>query len=396
MSRPSGDSDDRRHMRRAIALAWKGRDSVAPNPMVGAVVVREGRVVGEGFHRKPGQDHAEVLALREAGKKAEGATLYVNLEPCCHLDKRTPPCTEAIVRAGIGRVVVSQKDPNPRVFGRGIESLRARHIEVSEGLFEAESFEQNRGFASLITQGRPFVTLKGAMSLDGKIATASGDSQWISGPRSLSYAHRLRCDHDAILVGIRTAQKDDPRLTSRLKGTKNHQPVRVVLDSAGRLDPASRLFSEKGGGPVFLAAGPGAPEDSLRRLEGSGARILRLPEARPGEIDLSALLSSLAGEGLLTLLVEGGSRVNASFLAAGLLDRIRVVLAPLVIGGSDAIGWIGGASPPILDRARRLPGFSVLRRLGEDLLVGADLWGPGSLPAKSGKLNGAGTAGNHL
>ncbi len=371
-------------MQRALALAEKGRDTVAPNPMVGAVVVRDGEVVGEGYHREAGQAHAEVLALRVAGDRARGATLYVNLEPCCHVEKRTPPCTEAIVRAGVARVVVSMRDPNPRVFGRGLERLAEQHVEVSEGLFSSRAFEQNRGFSSLIRQGRPYVTLKGAMSLDGKIATATGDSQWISGQSALSYAHRLRRDHDAILVGISTATKDDPRLTNRLPGSRNHQPVRVILDSTGRLPPDSRLFSEKGGGPVFLVAGPRAPDAALRRLEKSGARIFALEEERPGEIDLRALLSVLAGEGLLTVLVEGGSRVNASFLAAGLVDRIRVVLAPLLIGGADAIGWLGGSSPPTLSRARRLPAFSVLRRLGDDLLVGADLWGPDSLPGTEG------------
>ncbi len=371
-------------MQRALALAEKGRDTVAPNPMVGAVVVRDGEVVGEGYHREAGQAHAEVLALRVAGDRARGATLYVNLEPCCHVEKRTPPCTEAIVRAGVARVVVSMRDPNPRVFGRGLERLAEQHVEVSEGLFSARAFEQNRGFSSLIRQGRPYVTLKGAMSLDGKIATATGDSQWISGQSSLAYAHRLRRDHDAILVGISTATKDDPRLTNRLPGSRNHQPVRVILDSTGRLPPDSRLFSEEGGGPVFLAAGPRAPDAALRRLEKSGARIFVLEEERPGEIDLAGLLSVLAGEGLLTVLVEGGSRVNASFLAAGLVDRIRVVLAPLLIGGADAIGWLGGSSPPTLSRARRLPAFSVLRRLGDDLLVGADLWGPDSLPGTEG------------
>ena len=246
-------------MRRALALAEKGRDTVAPNPMVGAVVVRDGEVVGEGYHREAGQAHAEVLALRVAGDRARGATLYVNLEPCCHVEKRTPPCTEAIVRAGVARVVVSMRDPNPRVFGRGLERLAEQHVEVSEGLFSSRAFEQNRGFSSLIRQGRPYVTLKGAMSLDGKIATATGDSQWISGQSSLAYAHRLRRDHDAILVGISTATKDDPRLTNRLPGSRNHQPVRVILDSTGRLPPDSRLFSEEGGGACLSCGGTPGP-----------------------------------------------------------------------------------------------------------------------------------------
>jgi len=372
--------DDLRWMRRALSLAWRGRDTVAPNPMVGAVVVRDGHPVGEGHHQKAGLDHAEVVALRAAGEKARGGTLYVNLEPCCHTGKRTPPCTEVILKAGVRRVVLSMKDPNPRVFGEGIRRLREEGVEVATGLLSGEAFEQNRGFASLIRQGRPYVTLKGAMSLDGKIATSTGDSQWISGAESLRYAHRLRHTHDAIVVGIRTAEKDDPRLTTRTGRSRAHQPIRVVLDSSGRLSPASRLFSEQGGGPVWVVVGTGCPQRAIDALGKKGARVLVLPETRPGEIDLSGLLSELASAGALTVLVEGGSRINASFFSEGLVDRIRVVLAPLVIGGSDAIGWIGGHSPERLADALRIPSFSVVRRLGADLLVGADLWGPETLP----------------
>lgn len=376
----SPSQDDLRFMRRALTLAWRGRDTVAPNPMVGAVVVREGHTVGEGHHQKAGHDHAEVVALRAAGEKARGATLYVNLEPCCHTGKRTPPCTEVILNAGVKRVVLSMKDPNPQVFGEGIRRLRAHGVEVTSGLLTREAFEQNRGFASLIRQGRPFVTLKGAMSLDGKIATSTGDSQWISGDESLRYAHRLRETHDAIVVGIRTAEKDDPRLTTRTGRPRAHQPIRVILDSSGRLSPASRLFSEQGGGPVWVVVGKGCQRKAIEALEKKGARVLVLPETRPGEIDLLRLLSELSSAGALTVLVEGGSRINASFFSEGLVDRIRVVLAPLVIGGADAIGWIGGHSPERLAGALRIPSFSVVRRLGADLLVGADLWGPETLP----------------
>ncbi len=383
----SSSPDDLRWMRRALTLAWRGRDSVAPNPMVGAVVVRDGRLVGEGHHQKAGTDHAEVVALRIAGEKARGATLYVNLEPCCHTGKRTPPCTEVILNAGVRRVVLSMKDPNPKVYGEGIRTLEERGVEVSAGLLSGESFEQNRGFASLIRQGRPFVTLKGAMSLDGKIATATGDSQWISGEESLRYAHRLRHAHDAIVVGIRTAEKDDPRLTTRTGRSRAHQPIRVVLDASARLSPSSRLFEEKGGGPVWVVVGPSCSRGAMDSLEKKGARVLSLPESRPGEIDLSRLLLELASAGALTVLVEGGSRVNASFFSAGLVDRIRVVLAPLVIGGEDAIGWIGGRSPERLGEALRIPAFSLVRRLGADLLVGADLWGPETLPPPSAGKN---------
>ena len=371
---------DLRWMRRALSLAWKGRDTVAPNPMVGAVVINGGVRVGEGYHRQAGSEHAEVLALREAGDKARGGTLYVNLEPCCHLEKRTPPCTDVIIRAGISHVVLAMKDPNPAVWGKGIRILEEKGVTVSNGLLFRESFEQNRGFASLIRQGRPFVTLKGAMSLDGKIATSTGDSQWISGEASLRYAHRLRHSHDAIVVGISTALKDDPKLTTRLGRLRAHQPIRVILDASGRLSPESKLFDESPGGQVWVVVGTGCQKKSVDRLSGRGARVLTLPETSPGQIDLSRLLSELKEAGALTVLVEGGSQVNASFLIAGLVDRVRVVLAPLVIGGEDAIGWIGGRSPARLSEALRLPAFSSVRKLGQDLLVGADLWGPDSLP----------------
>lgn len=375
----SGLSPDLPWMRRALVLAARGRDTVAPNPMVGAVVVRDGVRVGEGFHRRAGSEHAEVLALREAGEKASGATLYVNLEPCCHLLKRTPPCTETIVRAGIRRVVLAMKDPNPEVFGKGIQTLEEHGVAVTTGLLGPRSFEQNRGFASLIRQGRPFVTLKGAMSLDGKIATASGDSQWISGPESLRYAHRLRDGNDAIVVGIGTALMDNPKLTTRTGRIRSHQPVRVVLDASGRLSPSSRIFGEPDGGPVWVAVGPRCPAGTAKEFESRGARVLPLPESSPGRLDLAVLLDRLREAGALTVLVEGGSRVNAAFLSAGLVDRLCVVVAPLVIGGDDAVGWIGGHSPDRLDRALRLPGFGTHRLLGTDLLLETDLWGHASL-----------------
>jgi diaminohydroxyphosphoribosylaminopyrimidine deaminase/5-amino-6-(5-phosphoribosylamino)uracil reductase len=348
--------------------------------MVGAVVVREGVLVGEGYHRQAGSDHAEVLALREAGEKARGGTLYVNLEPCCHLEKRTPPCTDVIIRSGISHVVLAMKDPNPAVWGKGIRVLKEHGVAVSDGILSKESFEQNKGFASLIRQGRPFVTLKGAMSLDGKIATESGDSQWISGEQSLRYAHRLRDSHDAIVVGISTALKDNPKLTTRIRKSGGHQPIRVILDASGRLSPASKLFGEPEGGPVWVVVGTRCPKESFHRLSARGARVLTLPETSPGQIDLWRLLMELKEAGALTVLVEGGSKVNASFLNAALVDRIRVVLAPLIIGGGDAIGWIGGHSPGRLSGALRLPSFSTVRRLGQDLLVGADLWGLDELP----------------
>jgi diaminohydroxyphosphoribosylaminopyrimidine deaminase/5-amino-6-(5-phosphoribosylamino)uracil reductase len=368
--------EERRFMAMALDLAMVARDDVAPNPRVGAVVVRNGRVVGRGYHERPGLPHAEVLALREAGKRARGATLYVNLEPCCHLNKRTPPCTREILSSGVGKVVISLSDPNPHVNGKGIAELRESGVPVETGLLASQAFGVNRGFLSLMKNGRPFVTLKGAASLDGQIATATGDSQWISGGPSLKYAHQLRQEHDAIVVGVGTVLKDNPLLTTRLPGLRKvHHPVRVVLDSQGRTPPDSRLFETLAESPVWIMAGETAPSDRLARLEESGARTFRLPVGPGGSgLSLPYLLSALLEARLMTLLVEGGAHVNGSFLQERLVDSIRLVLAPLLIGGQDAIGWIGGRSPERLTGAFRFPGPLKTRRLGEDLLVSVDLW----------------------
>ena len=368
--------DEKVFMAMALDLAMMARDDVAPNPRVGAVVVRKGRVVGRGYHERPGLPHAEVLALREAGERARGATLYVNLEPCCHLNKRTPPCTREILSSGIRRVVISLSDPNPHVNGKGIAELREGGVSVETGLLAGQAFGVNRGFLSLMTQGRPFVTLKGAVSLDGQIATATGDSQWISGGPSLKYAHQLRQEHDAIVVGVGTVLKDNPQLTTRLPGRRKvHHPVRVILDSCARTPPDARLFETLAESPLWIMTGESAPADRLALLGEKGARTFRLPAGTDGRgLSLKALLKILLEEKLMTLLVEGGARVNGSFLQERLVDSIRLVLAPLLIGGQDAIGWIGGRSPERLVGAFRFPGPLKTRRLGEDLLVAVDLW----------------------
>ncbi len=364
------------YMSMALELAMKGRDDVAPNPRVGAVIVKDGAVVGKGFHQRPGLPHAEVLALRSAGERARGGTLYVNLEPCCHLNKRTPPCSREILSSGVKRVVISLFDPNPHVSGKGIDELRRGGVEVETGLQARKAFEVNRGFLSLMKNKRPYLTVKGAASLDGKIATVSGDSQWISGGPSLKYAHQLRQEHDGILVGVGTVLKDNPLLTTRLPGKKKvHHPVRIILDSLARTPPDSRLFDTLSESPVWIMSGEDAPGWRLEALEKKGARVFRVPRTQNREeLDLGALMDILVRERLLTLLVEGGARVTGSFLRERLVDSIRLVLAPLVIGGQDAIGWVGGRSPERLVDAFRFAGPLKTRYLGEDLLVSVDLW----------------------
>ncbi|MHB8543379.1 MAG: bifunctional diaminohydroxyphosphoribosylaminopyrimidine deaminase/5-amino-6-(5-phosphoribosylamino)uracil reductase RibD [Leptospirales bacterium] len=366
---------EERFMSKALNLAMKARDTVAPNPRVGAVVVSAGQIVGKGFHERPGLPHAEVLALREAGEKARGADLFVNLEPCCHLNKRTPPCTREILSSGVRRVVIALSDPNPEVSGKGIHELRAGGILVSLGLLAHKAFEVNRGFLSLMRNGRPFVTVKGAMSLDGKIATVTGDSQWISGAPSLKYAHELRQVHDGIIVGIGTVLKDNPLLTTRIPGRKAHHPVRIILDSWARTPVSSRIFETLSDSPVLVAVRNDAPDDRIRELERVGARMIRIsPDPHEGGVSLSSLLIQLSHENILTVLVEGGAQVTGAFLRNRLADRIRLVLAPLIIGGQDAVGWVGGPSPLTLKAAWRLPVEMKTRKIGDDLLIAVDFW----------------------
>ncbi len=366
---------DRKWMNMVLSLARKGAGSVAPNPCVGAVVVSRGKLVGKGFHQRPGLAHAEVCALAEAGPKAMGADLYVNLEPCCHLKKRTPPCTREIIQSGIQRVVISTLDPNPEVSGEGVRELQRAGIDVSVGLFGKKAFELNRGFFSLMKNRRPFITLKGAASIDGRIATSSGDSQWISGDESLLLAHRLRNTHDAILVGVGTVLSDDPLLTTRIPGKNTHNPVRIILDSSARTPVNSQVMKRISDAQVLIVAGQEAPRKNIEALQSGGATVIQCLMDSSGNLDLFELMNHLVERRILTLLVEGGGHVTGSFLSRNLVDRIRLVFAPLVIGGDDAINWVsGGHSPRMLKDALR---FSVpIRptRLGSDVLLSIDLW----------------------
>ena len=362
-------------MQMALSLAAKGQGGTRPNPMVGAVVVRAGRVVGAGYHRKAGQPHAEIRALRRAGARARGATLYVSLEPCAHTG-RTPPCTEAIAAAGIRRVVAAMIDPNPKNRGRGIRRLKAHGIRTSVGLLEKEAQGLNRVFVTWMTAGRPFVTVKVAQSLDGKIATRTGSSRWISGPAARAWAHRLRGQVDAILVGIETVLKDKPRLTVRIsptmslsKGERN-APVKVILDSHLRTPPAARIFGSRT--PVIIATTARASKSREAQLHRAGAEILRLP-GRAGRVDLRPLLRRLAAREISHLLIEGGGQVIASAFEAGAVDRLACIIAPTIIGGRDAPTAVEGTGVKLLNAAVRLGNVHV-HPLGKDLLVTADVY----------------------
>ena len=314
-------------MRMAISLAERGTGSVSPNPRVGCVLVKEGKVVGWGYHRRYGGPHAEVEALRMAGEEASGATAYVNLEPCSHFGK-TPPCAPQLAAAGVRRVVAGMKDPNPRVNGTGLECLEAVGIETVRGILENECKWLNRGFVRTMTLGRPWVTVKAAMSLDGDIALAGGESRWISGPLSRSKAHLLRSEHDAVLVGVGTVLADDPELTVRL--VEGRSPLRVVLDSGLRTPLNAKVI---GDGRCLFLASEDAPGDRQAALESRGAAVRRLPaEGKAGRPSVGQVLAALSAEGVSMLLVEGGSSVISAFVEAGMVDEYSLFVAPVLLG----------------------------------------------------------------
>lgn len=350
-------------MRQALKLAARGRGRTAPNPMVGAVVVREGRVVGLGFHPRAGEPHAEVFALRQAGEAARGASLYVTLEPCCH-HGRTPPCTEAVLASGVRRVVAAMPDPFPKVAGGGLRLLREAGLQVESGLLQPQAEELNRAYLKAVRTGLPWLTLKLAMTLDGKIATRTGDSRWVTGEAARRYVHRLRDWTDAVLVGSGTALADDPELTARLPGARN--PLRVVVDSRARLPRTSKLARTARETPTLLLTGE---ESSTRDLEAAGVQIERIP-ARADRLDLEAALRRLVERGVHSVLCEGGGELAAALLERGLVDEVVWFIAPRLVGGRDAPGPLGGKGVERMADALELQNVRV-RRLGQDLMLTA-------------------------
>jgi diaminohydroxyphosphoribosylaminopyrimidine deaminase/5-amino-6-(5-phosphoribosylamino)uracil reductase len=346
-------------MRRALALARRGRFTTAPNPRVGAVVLdARGEVVGEGWHRRAGEPHAEIHALAAAGAAARGGTLVVTLEPCAHTG-RTPPCADAVVAAGVARVVAAHRDPDSRTSGRGLARLRAAGIEVEVGAGAEEAIALNLPFLVSTLLGRPTVTLKWAASLDGRIATRSGASQWITGERARRAALELREEHAAIVVGSGTLLADDPRLTRRL-GRAEGPILRVVVDRRGRIGAGARLFGEPGPVLVYTAAGT---RGQLAELERAGVEVVRQER-----IEVDSVLADLHRRGVQSVLVEGGGELAGAFHDAGLWDRVVAFVAPLLIGGAAASGALGGSGVAELGRAGRLTQMRT-RRLGEDFCI---------------------------
>ena len=346
------------YMRRALSLARRARGMTSPNPMVGAVLIKNGRILAEDYHRKAGTPHAEALAIAKAGDKARGSTLYINLEPCCHMEKRTPPCTKAIIRAGIEKVVIAMKDPNPRVAGLGIDELQGAGIEVRSGILEDRAQRLNEAYIKYITTGKPLVILKIAMTLDGKIATPEGQSKWITGEKARKLVHRLRSSVDAVLTAIGSVKADDPQLTARFPHSKN--PARIVIDpnleiplnaSVLKIPPETIIVTRNAG-------------DKADHLEKSGVTILPFKE----KLDLQRLMEHLGKRHITSVLIEGGSSLNAHALEDGIVDKVMLFIAPKIIGGKDSYPAVGGKTFRKLEEAYRLKDIS-LRKIGDDFLI---------------------------
>ncbi len=357
--------DDLRHMKAALALAARGLGRVWPNPAVGCLLVRDGRVVARGWTQPGGRPHAEAEALARAGAAAEGCTAYVSFEPCAH-HGITPPCADALAAAGITRAVVAIADPDPRVDGRGLAALQQAGVSVFSGICRDEAAELNAGFISRIRCKRPLVTLKLATTLDGRIATRTGESRWITGAPARARVYLMRAQSDAVLVGAGTAAADDPELTARLPGLDDRSPVRVVVDGQSRLDPASKLAGTADRHPVWLVTASGADVGRKDRLVDRGVEVIEVGRDDAGRVDLRQALAALAGRGITRLLVEGGAMIAASLIGAGLVDRLAWFRAPMLIGGdgraaADPFGLEGLASAP---RFHRL----TIETVGDDIL----------------------------
>jgi diaminohydroxyphosphoribosylaminopyrimidine deaminase / 5-amino-6-(5-phosphoribosylamino)uracil reductase len=349
---------DEQYIKRTLRLALRAQGMTSPNPMVGAVLIKNGRILSEDFHRKAGTPHAEALAIAKAGDKAKGSTLYVNLEPCCHTEKRTPPCTKEIIRAGIKKVIIAMKDPNPKVSGMGIAELEGAGIEVRSGILEDQAKRLNESYIKYITTGKPFVTLKIAMTLDGKIATPEGESKWITGEKARKQVHRLRSSVDAVLTAIGTVKADNPQLTARFKGSKN--PVRVVIDPNLEI-PTDAKILQTPPQTIIVTKSPAGRTDAIEK---SGVQIIHFEE----KLDLQRLMEKLGKLHMTSVLIEGGSSLNAHALEDGIVDKVMIFIASKLIGGKDSYPAVGGKSFRKLEEAYRLQDIRI-RKIGDDILI---------------------------
>ena len=365
LKRFSAKFPEEHYMRLALKMASRALGQTSPNPLVGAIVVKNGRIVGQGYHHRAGAPHAEINALAEAGKKAIGADLYLNLEPCTHYG-RTPPCADVIIQRRIKRVFVGMQDPNPLVNGKGIEKLRRAGIRVKAGILEKECRKLNEVFIKYITTGVPFVILKAAASLDGKIATVTGNSKWITNEKSRQYVHRLRSRVDAVLVGIRTVQNDDPLLTTRLKNRRAKNPVRVVVDSTLKISRDARVFNPRSKARAIIATTPKASPKKIAAIENQGAKVLVIPSQN--RVDLQLLMGALAKEKITSVLIEGGGQINTSALQAGIVDKVVFFYAPRIIGGKKAPLIVSGEGVSKVEDSLLLHSIKT-RRFEDDVMI---------------------------
>lgn len=357
---------DEQYMMQALSIAQHAIGRTSPNPMVGAVIVRDGRVVGQGWHRQAGTPHAEINALEQAGDLAQGATMYVTLEPCSHYG-RTGPCADAVIAAGIKKVVVAMNDPNPLVAGRGIKKLREVGIEVVEGVLAAEAATLNEIFIKWISTQMPFVILKSAMSIDGKIAAHTGHSQWITGMRSRERVQELRDCYDAILVGIGTVLADNPSLTTRLP-YKGKNPIRIIIDSMARTPLDAHVVTDDLASTIIVTTHE-APQDRINELSACGVEVL-VTKGKQGSVDLRQVFKALTLRGITSILIEGGASINASVLEENLVDKIYWFIAPKIIGGQAALGPVGGQGVTDVNHAYLLEDMNI-ETIGQDILISA-------------------------
>ena len=348
---------DEKFMKLALSLAEKGRGYVNPNPLVGAVIVKDGKVIGEGYHTAFGKSHAEIEAINSATEDIKGATMYVTLEPCCHQGK-TPPCTEAIIKNQLARVVVATTDPNPLVSGSGIEKLKQSNIEITVGVLEEMAKIQNEVFIHYMTTNLPFTILKYAMSLDGKIACHTGDSKWITSEKSRTDVHRLRSSVSAVVTGIGTILSDDASLNVRLIDSKGKEPHRIVVDSTARISLDAKILNLDSKSDTYIAVTEAASDEKLRKLEDYGAKII-MTKSKDGKVDLEELWKELGFLGMDSILIEAGEQLNAALLEAKLVNKIRAYIAPKIIGGTNAKSPIGGYGASSMSEVINLKSMNV-------------------------------------
>ncbi|MBB6216776.1 diaminohydroxyphosphoribosylaminopyrimidine deaminase/5-amino-6-(5-phosphoribosylamino)uracil reductase [Anaerosolibacter carboniphilus] len=355
-----------KYMSRALALAREGIGYTSPNPLVGAVIVKEGRIIGEGYHQLYGGPHAEINAFENAAEDVYGATMYVTLEPCSHYGK-TPPCANAIVEKGIKKVVIAMMDPNPLVAGKGIDILKTNGIEVVTGILEDEAKKTNEIFIKYITTGSPFCLLKTAMTLDGKIAAYTGDSKWITNEKSRGYVHQLRHQYRGIMVGIGTVLADDPMLTTRLDAKEGCDPVRIVVDSRGRIPLNAQVLHVSSQARTVIATTDQIPQEKLIALQQLGAEVILLPSIQ-GQVSLPDLMKALGERKIDSILLEGGSTLNYTALDAGIVDKVMAFISPKILGGSGAKTPVGGQGKSLVKDAVHLKNISI-NRFEEDILI---------------------------